>query len=649
MVELEEQEGNKPVDLGETEGSKPEEIQTEMEANLPADELDENPLPEISEEVHEDQDDHDDHENQEETAIAEAEVVQLDYDSLSIEELMSQAAAALSLSPKESLKKLQLIRPVLDERFKQERKEALKAYTDAGNLAETFEYVDNIHKEQFYAMFRQAQDSRADERKRIEEEKEKNLIRKRQLLAELKTITEKDESKESVEQVKKIQSEWKSIRAVPSEKVQELWDSYHYYLNKFYDNVSINIELKELDRRKNLEYKIDLCKKVEELHEEENLKRCFILISKYQDEFRNTGPVQKEFNEEIWNRFKSAVDGVYASKKALMDELEEKLNDNLKLKRMLVEKASLIANVPYDQIKIWNQKTEELNKLFEEWKTIGPVPKAENESIWKEFRGHFNDFFKHKSVFFEDINKQRKANLLMKENLCKEAEALQESEDFVKTTKEMLRLQEEWKKTGPVPEKLSNAIWKRFRTACDRFFERKQQVFGEKRKQEEESLQEKEGLINRLNALLETEDKENAEKELKEVHQLWMNTGFVPFNKKQEINQKYDTALQAVRKKFEIRREKLQEGSAKEHYQTMLNTPNGNSRLKQEEFKIRERIKFLKGEIDTWQNNMEFFAKSKNADKLRQEIQAKIDKSLGQMDRLNKELKEIKSLSTEKV
>jgi hypothetical protein len=588
-------------------------------------------------------------EESEELTSTEEPYASVDYSTLSKEELMALSAEALTLIPKESVKRLQNIRPYLDEMFKQDKKAALLAHTEVGNEADTFEYAEDINKDRFYAFLRQAQDARTDERKRIEEEKMKNLIRKRQLLAELKALTEADETRESVDQVKKIQAEWKTIRAVPNENVQELWDSYNFYLNKFYDNHSINLELKDLDRKKNLYYKIDLCKKVEELHQETSAKKCFILLNKYQDEFKNTGPVPKEFNEEIWTRFKTALDAVYAEKKVLLDEMDAVHNENLKLKEILVEKATLISSTAYDNIKQWNHKTDELNILFEEWKKIGPVPKANNEPIWKAFREQFNEFYKNKSAYFEQINKDRKANLLFKEDLCKQAEALMNNDDFAHTTKEFLRLQEEWKKGGPVPEKVSNAIWKRFRTACDTFFENKNRVFKDKKKQEEESLNDKLALIARVNALLETEDKDNAVQSLKEIHQLWQNAGFVPFNKKNEVHQAYEVALQAVNKKFDIRRERLNEGSGRTHYSNVLSAPNGGAKVKQEEIKIKEKIRFLEGEIATWENNIEFFARSKNAEKLKQEIQSKIDKSNGQIDRLKKELKEIKSLATEKV
>jgi hypothetical protein len=571
-----------------------------------------------------------------------------DYSTLGKEELMTLAASALDKIPKEAVKRLQNIRPYLDEIFKSERKTAFDAYVEEGGESDNFEFADDIHREQFYTLFKQAQEARAEERKRIEDEKRKNYARKKEILSLLMELTEKDETLQSIDEVKKLQAEWKIIRAVPKEHVQELWDSYHYYLNKFYDNHSINLELKELDRKKNLYFKIDLCKKVEELHEENSIKRTFILLNKYHDEFKNTGPVPREFSDEIWSRFKAASDAVYNEKRAILIEIEGKQTINLQLKQVLVEKSSIISAVAYENIKDWNVKTDELNAIFEEWKAIGPVPKANNETIWKAFREHFNEFYKNKSEYFQHKNKERKTNLIQKEALCKRAEELMNNEDFNSTTKEILKFQSDWKTIGAVPDKVSNAIWKRFRTACDTFFNRKQASYQDKKEVEEANLAERKVLIEKVNSLLEADKKETVLDSLKEINRAWMSSGFVPFKLKNEINSNYDKAVEAIYKKFELSKDNIRTGPTKEHYSSLMALPNGSSRVKQEEIKVKEKIRFLKGEIETWENNIEFFARSKNADKLKQEIQSKIDKSNSQITRLSQELNTIRALNKEK-
>jgi hypothetical protein len=594
------------------------------------------------------QEEEEDDSDSEDTSNDDSDNEDLDYSTLGKEELMAIAATALNKIPKEAVKRLQNIRPYLDEIFKLERKVALDAFVEEGGEMESFEFADDIYRDQFYTLFKQAQEARAEERQRIEEEKLKNYTRKKEILNLLMELTEKDETLQSIDEVKQLQSEWKVIRAVPKEHDQELWDSYHFYLNKFYDNHSINLELKELDRKKNLDFKIDLCKKIEELHEEKSIKKTFILLNKYHDEFKNTGPVPREFSDEIWSRFKSASDAVYTEKRAILLEIEGKQTINRQLKQVLVEKASIIGAVSYDNIKDWNAKTDELNAIFEEWKAIGPVPKADNEAIWKTFREHFNEFYKNKSEYFQQKNKERKTNLNQKEALCKRAEELMNSEDFGTTTKEILKLQNDWKAIGAVPDKVSNAIWKRFRTACDTFFNRKQSNYQDKKEVEEANLTERKSLIEKVTALLESESKETVLASLKEINKAWMSSGFVPFKQKNDINSAYDKAVEAVYKKFELSKENMRTGQAKEHYSSLMALPNGTSRVKQEEIKVKEKIRFLKGEIETWENNIEFFARSKNADKLKQEIQSKIDKSNSQISRLLQELTTIKTLNKEK-
>ncbi len=587
-------------------------------------------------------DDHDDSEEFEETP-------DVDLSSLNKGQLLTMAAEAIHLSPKESVKKLQNIRPYLDDLFRKEEKEALNAYLEAGNEPETFEFIEDIDKERFNHLFKQAQDARSEERRRIENEKQNNLKRKREILNVLKELTEKDETQNTIEDVKKLQSEWKIIRVLPKENVQELWDAYHFYLNKFYDNHSINIELKDLDRRKNLEIKIELCKKVDELHQETSIKRCFILLNKYHEDFRNTGPVPREFSEEIWSRFKSASDNVYQERKGLMEEAENHRKENLALKEILLEKASIVAGVNYDSMKAWGAKTQEMTAIFEEWKKIGTVPHKRGEDIWKKFREYFNEFYKNKSEYFQNLNKERKANLIIKEDLCKKAEEFLKETDISYSIKEILKLQDEWKKTGPVPEKISNALWKRFRTACDAFFQKKQRGFADRKKQEEDNLKLRQEILVKIRTLKSLEDKNQVAEALNELRKEWNNSGFVPHVNINEINNSYQKAVEEIYKQFKLDRESVKGSQVKEHFQSMMTQPNGASRVKFEEGKIRDRMKFLKEEIETWENNIQFFARSANADKLRQEIKAKIDKTNGQLERLNKELNAIKSLTRETV
>lgn len=570
----------------------------------------------------------------------------VDYSELEKEQLLAAAQEANNHAPREAIKRIQEIRSFFFELLRQNKKDQLRSFIDAGNDPNEFEYSDEEDRKTINLIYHQAQEARKEERERIESEKLQNLKLKRELLEKLKAITENDETENSLNEVKQIQQGWKKIRVIPREYNQELWDSYNFYLDKFYDDHSINIELKELDRKKNLEVKIDLCKKVDELLKEDSLKKGFILLNKYQEEFRNTGPVPREFSQEIWERFKGACDAVYSEKKELFEAVEAERKLNLEQKELLIQKASLVAADQYDRIKDWNSKSNELDKLFEEWKKVGPVPKTKNDDIWKRFRAEFNTFYKNRSAYFKQLNNERKANLILKEDLCKRAEELKDSTDFAFATKELIKLQEEWKKVGPVPDKVNNKIWKRFRGACDIFFEKKKASYEEKNKEEIDNLKGKKAVVERLNNLVENKDGIDVLKELKDLHKAWIQIGFVPRRDLKKIESAYRKATEAVYKKHNLDKTTAKQGQMEEHYKTLAELPNGKERLENESRQIKKKMSFLNGEIQTWENNIEFFGRSKSSQKLKDEIQAKIDKAKTQVDKLRKELKTLKGLAS---
>lgn len=591
-----------------------------------------------------DEDEEEQNDSDEDDSMDESEEEDIDFETLNKDQLLALAVQATqNLTPREAFNRLKRIRPLFNDLLRAEKKEALQKHMEEGLEPDDFTFDDESYREQFKNAYNLAKNARMEERQRIEEEKLKNFKKKEGLLDKLRSITESDETEKSLDEVKEIQQEWRAIRVLPTDKVQELWDSYHFLLDKFYDNHSINIELKELDRKKNLEVKIDLCKKVDELSTENSIKKSFILLNKYQEEFRNTGPVPREFNKEIWERFRAACDKVYEQKKAVFDALEEDRKKNLERKQVLIEKAEMIAAIAPKKVKEWKEKASELDSLMEDWKKIGQVPKAKNDEVWKAFRKSFNTFYENKSEYFKEIHKERKANLIVKEDICKRAEELKDSEDLNYATNEVKKLQKEWKEVGPVPDKVSNAIWKRFRAACDELFDKKQQAYAGRKEEETKNLELKNKLIEKLETLLEQASGDSILKELKAVQSEWNAIGFVPFKKKKDIENKYRAVSDKVFSKFKLDKQSVKQGHMKDHYANIAQLPSGKQKLKDEAYRITKKMKFLSEEIATLENNMEFFGRSKGAQKLKDDIAAKIAKTKEQLDRMRAELKVIKS------
>ncbi|HYG17043.1 MAG TPA: DUF349 domain-containing protein [Bacteroidia bacterium] len=572
----------------------------------------------------------------------------VDYANLSKEELVELAIkASKSEDLKEAAEVMRQVRPILDNIFLEEQNTALAAFIEEGGDKDSFEYKGTELKTQFYEAFKTVQRRRSEERERVEKDKLKNLEAKRAILDKLKHLTESDETENSVEQVRELQREWKKIRVVPQEYVQELWDSYRFYMDKFYDNVSINNELKELDRKKNLEHKIELCKKVGELSEEKSIKKSLILLNKYHEEWKNTGPVPREFSEEIWKRFKEASDLIYEQKRGEIAKLEEVRKQNFELKTAICEKLDLLTSTKPNKPKEWIDMTKQVNDLFDEWRKIGKVPREQNEIIWGRFRELRNRFFNEKNAFFRKLNAEKAENLRLKTEICEKAEAVVASEDWQKTANTLKKLQEDWKKIGPVPEKVSDTVWKRFRAACDSFFNRKEEHFKGQKEEQQGNLDKKTELLTRLETLVNSEaETEAAFAQARQIQKEWGEIGFVPFNAKKNIQDRFSEAMDKLYKKLKRNPEEMSEARLKEHYEEISKLPDAAYKLKNEERRVREKIRFLRTDIETLENNVGFFrtgnAKGANNPFVKQ-IEDKISKASGQLSRLERELKVIRS------
>ena len=563
------------------------------------------------------------------------------YQQNTLEELIDLANGLMVQTPSTAVKHFNIIKKIFYDKYNDEKnqeedskKENSEFEFSKKHLIETIKNIEN-----------QIKLAQKEEKERVNLEKKKNFERRNDLLKQLEDLVNQDETLETINQVKDIQKEWKSIRILPNNGINDQWTQYHYLQNKFYDNHSINIELKELDRQKNLEYKIELTKKMESLIDEKSIKRCFIMLNKYHEEFRNTGPVPKESEEPIWLAFKKASDEIRLSKQAEIDAIENTKEDNLKQKEILLEKAILINAVTPKSSKEWADKTKQMDELFTEWKKIGPIPKANNEEVWINFSGNRNDFFSKKKLFYSEQNSLRKENLTAKENLCIKVDELKNSTDWAKTSKLIIQLQQEWKEIGPVPDKYNQAIWKKFRSACDFFFDAKNKANSGKIQLEKENLHKKEALIEELQTLAKSnEEHKTAFQLLKRINADWRSIGFVPHKKVKTISKAYESANNAVYNKFSKQIEDAKNANLKEHYEELVQTSNGDKALIKEEQNLNRKIQNIQEEITGLETNMSFFASSKTADKMLKDFELKISKNRKLIDALKKEITTLKQV-----
>ena len=474
----------------------------------------------------------------------------------------------------------------------------------------------------------------------MEKQKAENLVKKQAILEELKEIIASDESlKKTYDDFRALQDRWKEIGPVPAAENANLWNNYHFLVEKFFDKVRIGRELRDLDMKKNLDAKIDLCEKAEELLDEKSITKAFKSLQKLHEEWKEVGPVPQEKKDEIWERFKSATDKINQIRREHYAKIEEEQAGNLETKKALCDKAEELLAEEYTSVNAWQKKSNELSEIFNVWKTVGPASKKDNEEIWQRFRGAMDAFFAKKKAFFASLKDRQTENLERKTQLCIEAEALMESTEWKNATEQMKKLQEEWKTIGPVPKRHTDKIWKRFRAACDTFFNRKNEHFSGRRTEEEANLAAKKALIEEIKAFEIGPNRNENMDAIKAFQKRWIEIGYVPMKYKDAINKEYRELIDGL---FDTMRKNQNEASTNE-FREMMDTwkddPNANDRVRRERNTLQTRIQKLRDEIAVLENNIGFFSNSKNSELMRAEYEKKIKKAKDDLKVLEAKLK----------
>ena len=446
-----------------------------------------------------------------------------------------------------------------------------------------------------------------------------------------------EETTLSMAAVKAIQDSWKSIGPVPLSQSRNLWASFNALMDRFYDNRSIYFELKELDRKKNLESKLELCEKAESLVQLEDLKDAIQQLNELHEEFKHLGPVPREEQEQVWQRFKSASDAIYDRRKEFFEGQKDVIKKNLEEKEALIVILTPFGEFKADRIKDWNSKTKEILELQKAWEKVGPLPKESSKEINKAFWTLFKQFFHNKNLFFKELDDIRATNQKKAEELIAKAQELQENTNWQTTANQFVKLQQDWKKLGPTPEKQRDALYKKFKEACDTFFENRRNSSKDSNTEFELNLAKKLAIIDQIHALKSVETGLD-ENQLSDLVAEFNALGFVPRKNIKEVQAKFkeavDVCLDALGEK----------GANKEDFLFRLNLnriqsdPNSVKTLNKKEHGIRKQITDLENSITLWRNNLDFFAASKTADKLREQFDVKIQKAEEEIDKLKKKL-----------
>jgi hypothetical protein len=615
--------------------------------------LEDHPIMDMVEELH----DRilDESEAMEEVSAADDQVVrqlveaspELNYDTLTREDLILELERVVQEEDLNQIKTtVALIKVSFLKATKELKHQQLEAFLAEGGNRDEYETPEDPLEQKFTQVFNIYKEKKNHFTEELEKQKLANLEAKKEILNKLRAlITSEEPLNKTNEEFRNLQEEWKRTGMVPRTDANELWENYHFLAEKIYDRIKINNELRDLDLKKNLEIKIALCEKAEALLLETSILKTFKLLQQYHEEWREIGPVPQDKRDDIWNRFKDASNKINERRRDYYEEARVEQENNLMAKNALCDQAEKLVSTEITSLKQWQELTDQLNELQKLWRTIGPAPKPKNDEIWHKFKGFIDGFFTQKKEFYNEIKEEQVHNYNVKLDLCVQAEGLKDSTDWKKTTQDLIHLQEEWRKVGPVPRKYSDKLWKRFRTACDEFFQAKSQYFSGLQATETENMRKKEEIIKNVETHAYSDNKKENLDILNNYQREWMEIGHVPIKEKDRLNLEFRKIINAQLDKLKIGGSELNTGGGyrRESNQGSRdfhdNRAGGGSR---EKVTLSQKIQQLQDEVKLWENNLGFLANSKNAAILREEFEKKIIKAKEEVKLLEAKLRMIR-------
>ena len=551
---------------------------------------------------------------------------------LSKEEILEKLTGLVAAAADATRNEVEALKQAYYKIHRSEVDELKKAFLEDGGEEKDFVAPEDETENKIKDLLAVYKEKRAAILAEEERVKAANYALKLQLIDQLKALTESQEDFNKLyNDFKDIQQRWKEVKAVPQEHVSELWKNYQIYSEKFYDIIKINNQFRDYDFKKNLELKTALCETVEKLQTEPDVVSAFHQLQKLHQQWREIGPVAKELREDLWARFKAASTIINKRHQEHFEGLKAKEQENLEAKTAICEQIEGIDYSALKSFKDWEEKNKEVISLQEKWKTIGFAPKKSNVKIFERFRAACDVYFNRKSEFYKGIKEEMEKNLELKKALCEKAEALKDSTEWKSTTEKMIALQKEWKTIGSVARKHSDAIWKRFISACDYFFEQKNKNVSSQKSVEQTNLAAKKALIEKINAIEETNHDE-ALATLKGLMAEWNTIGHVPFKEKDKIYKEYHEAVDKQFDRLKVDQNDRKMQTFRNNLSDMSGGERGKGKLYGEREKLMRMFERMKNELQTYENNIGFLSiSSKGGGGLVKEMERKIEKLKDEM------------------
>ncbi len=505
---------------------------------------------------------------------------------------------------------------------KEELAKEKEAFIAKGNEEAAFAPAADELEEQFKSLYAEIKEKRAAYNAAQDALKAENLAKKREIISKINEIAEDaDNVNRQYSTVQQLQQDFKAIGEVPSENDTEVWKAYQVAVERFYDLLKMNKELRDYDFKKNLEQKQALCADAEALDEEADIVDAFKKLQQLHTSWREIGPVSKEIREELWTRFKNASAVINKKYQSFFEERKANEKKNAEGKEALCVKIEAISTDNLKTYAAWDEATKAIIGLQEEWKKLGFASRKVNTELFARFRKSCDEFFAKKAEFFKRMKDELAANLAKKIELCEKAEALKDSTEWKKTTDALIALQKEWKTVGPVVKKHSDAVWKRFIAACDAFFEEKKKQNVNVHSVEHENLKQKKDIIAQINSILENKETEDAPNKVRELMKKWQEVGHVPYKEKDKVYAEYKAAIDKAFEQLDMKAKKARMAN----FANSINQMNDTGKVYHERERLVRAYEMKSQELKTYENNLGFFnAQSKSGNSLVKEMERKI-------------------------
>lgn len=568
------------------------------------------------------------------TIDMEKETQSIDYKTMTLEALIATLKKMIDENPIQDIKEqASAIRASFYYQYNEQLEKAKDLFVQEGGNEIDFEYSQPIQTE-FKDLWKSYVEKKNSHYKKIVKELATNLAKREEVIASIKALVEKGEVSSTYKEFQQLMADWKEIGPVPSDKYQETWGNYHLYVEQYYDLLHINNDLRAIDFKHNLEAKKQIIERAKQLLDHADVQFAFnelqILHKIWKEE---TGPVAKEFREPVWEEFSALSNAIHDKRSVLLEELRNVEEKNYEQKLAKIQE---IKNFDFSKNKSfgdWKKSIDAFEALKEEFLAIGKIPKNKNKQIWDTFKEATKEFNSAKNNFFKEIKSSQNEAISSKKALIEEALAWKDSEDFDAATEVFKRIQAAWKKVGFVPRKQADVLWKEFKTACDAYFDRLNNVKKEGTPEEQENYNNKEAFLTKL------ADKEINLDNYKTLLKEWIALGLVP-SQKNKIDQ---DILQFITKALTLPKEKVEAEFIKYQLKIAYLLAIDSKKLYTEYDQLRNEVDSATKDLKQLENNLGFFSNTKKSNPLFETVMKSIETEKEKLLLAKKKIKYLKS------